>query len=140
MTWLLKRKLKLFREQTGFTLLEALIAVGILAVIGTGLLAALDTNSRATRTLDEQVTAANLASAHLEVIKESPYALAYPNASDNITIPPQYTVVINTQCSSDGSSYGACTGSDNETLQKITVVISREGKPVLSLCTLRCER
>ena len=141
MRQLLKGKLKLFREQTGFTLLEVLIAVSILAVIGTGLLTALDTNSRATRTLDEKVVATNLATDHLEAIRSCPYAANYPNAGENITIPFQYSVVIETQCSSDGATLGVCTGSVNETLQKITVYVSREnGKPVSSLCTYRCKR
>jgi len=136
----LKGKFKLFREQKGFTLLEVLIAVSILAVIGTGLLTALDTNSRATRTLDEQVVATNLATDYIEVIRGCPYAATYPNAGENITIPFQYSVVIETECSSDGATFGACTGSENETLQKITALVSREGRPVFSLCTYRCKR
>lgn len=135
----LKGKLKLFREQKGFTLLEVLIAVSILAVIGTGLLTALDTNSRATRTLDEQVVATNLAADYVEAIKGSPYAATYPDAGENITIPFQYSVDIEMECSSDGSTFGVCTGSENETLQKMTVLVSREGRPVFSICTYRCK-
>jgi type II secretory pathway pseudopilin PulG len=120
--------------------MEILVALGILGVIGVGLLAALNTNSRATRTLDEQVKAANLAVAYIEVIKESSYAAAYPSAGDNITLPAQYEVVVETQCSSDGTNFSDCTGSDNETLQKIIAIVSRDGKPVLSLCTYRTKR
>jgi len=141
MKQLLKGKFKIVWEQRGFTLLEVLIAVSILAVIGTGLLAALDTNSRSTRTLDEKVVAASLAADYLETIKASPYATTYPDAGENITIPFQYTMVIKTECSSNGITFGNCTGSANETLQKITVHVSREGgKPVLSLCTYRTKR
>jgi prepilin-type N-terminal cleavage/methylation domain-containing protein len=140
MKQLLKGKFKVVWEQRGFTLFEVLIAVSILAFIGTGLLTALDTNSRSTRTLDEKVVAAGLAADYLESIKASPYAETYPNAGENITIPFQYTVVIEAKCSSDGTTFANCTGSANETLQKLTTIVSREGKPILSLCTYRTKR
>jgi len=119
--------------------LEILIAVGILAVIGAGLLTALNTNARAVRTLDEQVEGGNLAVAYLEAIKELPYSDNYSSAGDNITIPTQYSVVIDLQYSDNGTNW--VDSRTNETLQMITVRISREGgKPVTSLCTLRTER
>ena len=141
MRWLGKEIFRLFQGQKGFSLFEVMVAVGILGFIGAGVVLALDTNYRATRTLDEQVTATNLATAHIEAIRSLPYAATYPNASENITIPPQYSVVINTECSSDSETYVPCTGSDNETFQLIKVCISREGgKPVLSICTYRTKR
>ena len=135
-----KREIQISSGKTGFTLLEVLVAVGILGFIGAGLAMALDTNYRATRTLDEKVTAVNLATAHIEAMRSLPYALTYPNASENITIPPQYSVVINTECSSDSETYVPCTGSDNETFQLIEVCVSREGGPVLRMCTYRTKR
>ena len=138
MRWLLKGQFKLFREQAGFTLFEVLLAVAILAVISGGFLTALETNSRATGVLDEQTVGANLASAHLEAIKNTAYAVTYPNVGDNVTIPPQYSVNIDVKFSSDGSTW-----TDDytaETLQKITVTVLHGGKSVLSACTYRCER
>ncbi len=132
---------RLFRGQTGFTLIETIAAVAILAVIGVGILQAIDTNARATRTLDEQVVGSNLATAYIEAIKASEYAEEYPKDQpplNSITIPPQYDVSIRTDFSTDGGvTWGEYT--DNA-LQKITISISREGgKPVLSICTFRTD-
>jgi len=138
MRWLAKGKSKLFREKAGFTLIEVALALGILAAIATGFLTALNTNSRATLNLDEQVTAANLATAYLEAIKESAYADTYPNAGDNIDHSPQYSVAINIQYSNDGTTW--VDSYTDETLQKVTVIILREGHHVLSVCTYRCKR
>ena len=137
---LLKGNLRLSREQTGFTLLEVVVAVGIMGVIAAGVLVALNTNARATRTLDEKVTAANMAAAYVEAIKESAFAASYNGVTANISVPFQYDVEIETECSSDATNYVPCTGSDNETFQKITIHVLREGKPVLALCSYRSKR
>ncbi|MFC1847601.1 hypothetical protein ACFLW5_02175 [Chloroflexota bacterium] len=137
-----KRRFRPFRGQRGISLLETLIAVGILAAVGLAFMSALDTNARAGRTLDEQLQAVNLATSYLEAIRELPYDYVnpeYSDASDNITIPAQYNVDIDVDYSSDGTIW-VDTYTD-EHLQKITIAVSREGgKPILILCTLRCER
>ncbi len=118
-----------------------------MAAIGVSLLNALDTNAKATRTLDEKVVATNLATAYFEAIKASPYDITEPYYDDavaGITIPPQYTVNVDIQFSSDGASgdgidWGPYTGS--ETLQKIAVSVSREGgMQILSICTFKTKR
>ncbi len=139
MKWLEKDRLRLFRGQKGFTLLEAVVAVAILGFIGAAIIMAVDTNSRATRTLDEQVEGVNLATAHLEAIRELSFSDGsdnYSSAKANIDIPSQYRVVISTEYSSNGEIFGPYT--DNATLQRITVSVSRVGgKPVLSMCTYK---
>ena len=121
-----------------------LVAVGILAAIGTGLLTALNTNYKATRILDEQVTAVNLATTYFEAIKTMPYADTYPNAEDIITVPTQYNVNIDIDFTSDSYPDDGITWVDtstDETLQRITVTISREGgEPVLSMCAFKTKR
>ena len=140
MKWFGKEALKFFREQRGISLIEAVLAVAILGFIGTGILTAFGTSSSSTLILDEKVVAVNLATDHIEAIKELPYAASYPSASDNITIPPQYNVAIDTECSTDGTIFESCTGSDNQTFQKIVVSISHGDKSVLYICSYRCKR
>ncbi|MFC1984058.1 prepilin-type N-terminal cleavage/methylation domain-containing protein [Chloroflexota bacterium] len=139
MRWLGKGRLRFLRGQRGFTLVEVLAAAAILAAIGVGLLNALDTNAKATRTLDEKVVATNLATAYLEAIKALPYAETYPSPEDLITIPSQYDVDIRTNFSTDG---GVTWGEyADDALQKITISISREGvgRSVFSMCTFRAD-
>jgi len=137
---LLKGKFKLFREQKGFTLIEVIIAVAILGAISVAFIAALDTNYRATRTLDEQVVATNLATVYFEaIIGSSLFTDDYSAITDNITTPAHYSVDYTIYFSDDGYDWDP-TYSD-QTLQRITVRISREGgKPVLSMCTYKTEK
>ncbi|MFC1931770.1 hypothetical protein ACFLXJ_06190 [Chloroflexota bacterium] len=105
---------------------------------------ALDTNSRASRTLDEQVVGINLATSYLEAIGQLPYDNNSPNeyssVSENITISPQYSVVIDADYSDDSTSWVDTYSTANQTLQRITISVLREGgKPVLSICTFRTE-
>jgi len=137
-------KFPFLREQTGFSLIEVVVAVAILAAIGVAFMSALETNYRSVGTVDEKVVATNLCTEYIEAIKQCPYAATYPNADcllDGIIVPFQYSVTVDTECSSDGETFWPCTGSEDETFQKIIVRVSREGgKPVLSMCAYRTKR
>jgi len=136
----LKEKMKLFYRERGFTLMEVLVAIAILGAFGAALLTALHTNAQATRTLDEKVQAANLAAAYLEEVRETPYAHSYPTVGSTIPKPPGYTVTVEVKCSIDGTTFRQCQGTEDETFQKINVVVLKEGRPVLNLCTYRSKR
>ena len=151
MRWLGKGKLRFLRGQRGFTLIEILVAAAILAVIGVVLLNALDTNAKATRTLDEKVVATNLATAYFEAIKAtSTYATTEPYYDDavaGITVPPQYDVDVNIQFPSniyveDDITYFTWSNTySGETFQKIAITISRDdGEHILSICTFKAKR
>ena len=142
MRWVGKREFGGFEGQRGFTLLETLIAVFLLGLIGTGVLTALNTNSRAVRVLDEQVVAANLATVYFEAIRAATYDNVSPNeyssVGDNITKPSDYTVTIDVDYSDNGTAW-VDTYTD-QTLQRILVSVSLQGKPIIPVCTWRAQR
>jgi len=134
-----KAALRLIRGQQGLNLVEVVIALALVGVIGVGILQAMETGARSTRTLDEKVVAANLIADHIEAIKQLSFAATYPGAGENITVPFQYTVNIDTECSNDGgATYASCSG--NGTFQKIVVSVSRGDNTVLSVCAFRTKR
>ena len=138
MRWLLKKRLAFTGHQKGLTFIEVLIALGIIGFVATGYLTALNSNSRATRSLEEHTVAASLASSCIEAIKDDDFSPTYPHAGDDITIPFQYSMDIDTQFSIDGTTWSE--GYAGENLQKITVIVSREGRPVFSVCTYKTQR
>ncbi|MEK7354178.1 MAG: prepilin-type N-terminal cleavage/methylation domain-containing protein [Chloroflexota bacterium] len=140
-----KRLIKLFHRQTGFTLIEVLLSFGLMALIGVGLLQAIDTNARASGIVDQHVTADTLATGYIEAIRQSPYANNYTSATANITIPLQYSVVVQTYGTDDYVSnwdniVWVGPPSSNQTLQKIIVSVSQGGKLITTICTLRTRR
>lgn len=152
MRWLRKVRFRFLREQKGFTLIEVLVAAAILAAIGVSLLTALDTNAKATRQLDEKVTATNLATAYIEAIKAMDYAETYPSAEEmeNITVPPQYIVNVDIAFSSESIKEGDITQiiwvdtydiENPQTIQKLAVTVSREeGRHILTICAFKTKR
>ena len=93
------------------------------------------------------MTATNLATAYFEAIKAAPYDETEPYYDDvvaGIGIPPQYVVNVDIQFSSDGTSGDGIDWVDtytDETIQRVTVIVSREGgKPILSICTFKTKR
>ncbi len=156
MRWLRKVRFRFFRGQRGIGLLETIIAVAILGLIGTSVLTALNTNARATRTLDEHVVATNLATAYIEAIKASTYDTTepyYDAAVAGITVPSQYDVYVDVQFSSESILLESgitqiiwvdeyLDGEEKErTIQKLTVTVSREGgKSVLTICAFKTKR
>lgn len=140
-----KRLIKLSHGQTGFTLIEVLLSFGLMALIGVGLLQAIDTNARAGGVVDQHVTADTLATGYIEAIRQSPYANNYTSATANITIPLQYSVVVQTYGTDDYVSnwddiIWVGPPSSNQSLQKIIVSVSQGGKLITTICTLRTRR
>jgi len=141
--WLRKR-LGHSKGGMGFTLLEMVLGVTIIAIIGVGVIKAIDTNARAGRVISEKVEAVNLATAYFEGIRQISYSdetNPYSSVGDNITKPAQYNVALDFAYSGDGTTWSTTNNSGVYKLQKITVSVSRtDGRLVFSACTLRASR
>jgi type II secretory pathway pseudopilin PulG len=124
--------------------METLVAVGILGLIGTGILTAVNTSIESAGRLDEDVVATNLATAYIEAIKAIPYASSYDSPENVISIPFQYDVDVDIQFTSDGDPSDGITWVDtytDEHIQKLTITVSREGgEHVLTICSFKAER
>ncbi len=120
-------------RQQGMTLIEVLIALGILAAVATVYLASMTTNSRAVIINQEQVTGENLAKAQMESIMRQPYdAVSPPEYAeiDAAQIPDGYDInAISVELMNPKGD--AATNDDG--LQKITITITRGEKTVFTL-------
>lgn len=141
---LVKRSIRFPNRQIGFTLLEVLVGVFIIAGVGLGVIRAIDTNAKARQILDEKVQAANLVTAYLEGIRQLPYSDStnpYASVNTSVVTPPQYVVTTNITYSPDGVYWATNNNSGAYKLQRIAISISRQGgKPVFSTCTFKSPR
>lgn len=138
MRWLLNGKFKLLRKQTGFTLIEILVAVFILSMIGVAFLNALFSTSKAITVSQESVAVESLAKSQVERIKSEDYVtVAAYNPSDPayryelIDIPADllaagYSVEIN-------PPVVIIPGASGFELQSVAVVIKRNGEEVFTI-------
>jgi prepilin-type N-terminal cleavage/methylation domain-containing protein len=137
-------KNKFYIGQSGFSLIEIIVGVAIIATIGLVLINAIDTNAKSRGILDEKVQATNIITAYLEGIRQVPYsATAHPYASveESIYLPNQYLLDVSIDYSPDGTNWFADDNSGSYKLQRIGISVLREGgKYVLSTCTFKTTR
>jgi type II secretory pathway pseudopilin PulG len=118
-------------DQGGFTVLEALLALGLVGIIFVGILGALGTSSKATLIDDEQTTADNLAESQLEHLRNQAY--------DSSSSPPQYSLISGvpagysislavTRLDPEGDGAG-----DDDGLQKVVVTVQHRSRTVATL-------
>ncbi len=136
--------------QRGFTLIESLVAMGILGFIGVAFMSALYTNFNATDITDKSVIAENLSRAQLEYISNQDYFVppsvpylippgndtgAYSVPPPGVTPPSEYTLTLEITQYCDGSG---CYPINQ--IQKITAKILRQGEFVRKLSNLKTNR
>lgn len=117
-------RFRFLQGQAGFTLIEVIIALGILGVIGVAFLTALNTASRSTSLYEQRVTAASLAQSQTEEIKASSYSVDNGTYSVSVSAPPGYDISIATvQLEPDK--------------QEVTVKVSKDGHYLFELATIK---
>ena len=125
--------------QQGLTLIEVLLAVGILAAVAVTFLMAISTSTKASMVNNEQITAEGLAKSQIEFIKRQPYdaigAIDYTEL-DAAQVPAGYDIVIVAELMNPRGD-----GEHNDDgLQMITINIVRthDGATLYTLQGYKC--
>jgi hypothetical protein len=111
-------------SERGGLLVQTLVAIALLATIGTAVLSALATTSKAVRITDERDTATNLATSQMEYIKELSWQTQYSPAP----IPSEYTGY----SVKEPISVQSISQRDNN-IQKIKITIIHQNREIYTL-------
>ena len=114
-------------SQQGFSLIEILVALGILAAVAVVFLLGMETSSKAVMVSQESVAAESLAKSQMENTKAQPYiidAITYPK----ITVPQDLV-----DQGYDVAIVAARLHNPDDGIQKITVTVTRNGETSFNL-------
>lgn len=123
------------RSERGMTLIEIIVALGILAAVAVVFLLGITTSSKAVMTSRERVSVDSLAKSQLEFIKSQPYDADMDHNPPQYQelpaaqIPDGYDIAINAE-RLDPKEDGL--GNDDG-LQQVTIAISYNGEQVFTL-------
>lgn len=117
----------------GFTLIENIVALGLLGIVVTAFLGSISTAARTNMVADRRVTAESLARSEFEYIKSCNYTYS----TDNYPIDP--TINIPSRWSIETPAVEPLHASDNG-IQKVTVTIRYDSDEVLSAFIYKTER
>lgn len=120
---------RLFAREDGVGLVETLVAVAVLGVTVSVLLAALSTGAIGVSTTQEQVTAQNLARSQLEYTKDQAYQ-PVPATYATVTPPAGYAVTV---------AAAAIPGADTS-IQEITVTVTRDSTTLATIQDYKVDR
>lgn len=112
------------RNQSGFTLLESLLALALLGLVVVAFVTGLGTGTRAVITGNEQATAESLARSQLEYVKDAAYQFVPANygLDPSLQIPASWSISTNV----------TAIHSTDDGLQEVTVLVNHSSKLVLS--------
>ncbi len=117
------------RSEAGFSLVESLVAVAILASALVVFLGGLSTGALATSSADRLSTAHQLARSQMEATKGEPYAAA-PHTYPSVAAPATYAV----------SAVASALPGGDASIQLITVTVTKEGAPAFTLEGYKVDR
>ena len=120
------------KHQSGFSLIEVLLSLGLIGVFAVSVPSALSGASKATMTMDERTTAETLARSQMDYIQNQPYdsVNATPQYNAISNIPASYSIVTPFATRLDPRGDGT---SQDDGLQQITVTVRRNGEDVYTL-------
>lgn len=123
----------LFKNEKGFSLIEALVAMALLGIVTVGFLSALTSSSRASISIDNLDTGRAIAQSQMEDVKEQAFQSTgiYTVNSDLMAEYPGYTVSI---------PQASAAASRDAFIQKIVVIVSRGDKEVSRLEDFKVKR
>lgn len=122
----LKKMTALVRNQSGLSLPETLVTVGIMGTTMLTFISALSVGSIAVNESNREMVGQRLARTQLEYIKSLPYNTSYASIDE----PEGYAVSITVGPTPDNDA----------SIQKITITVSREGEDILSVDGYKVDR
>jgi prepilin-type N-terminal cleavage/methylation domain-containing protein len=119
--------------EPGFSLIEILVALGIIAAVAVVFLLGMSTSSKAVMVSQEAVTVESLAKSEMEYVKNCLYdATNNPpiyNIDPNLTIPQDYNISVTAaRLNPKGDD-----PTNDDGLQKITVTVTHAGEPSITV-------
>ena len=120
------------KNQAGFSLIEVILAIGLVSIFSLSIPSALSGTSRATITTNKHITAESIARSQMDYIQNQPYdsVNATPVYSLIPDIPDSYSIVTPMAARLDPRG----DGTDNDDgLQEITVTVKQNGKIIFTL-------
>ncbi len=139
------------RSQSGLTLVEVLVSLGILGLVGPAFLISMGNASRAIQGSSEAIQGEALVRSQLETIQSTAYQNCLTPPTDCYTvitdIPPQYDITIDVQILDteiEGVTRDCSAQSNCNTFQEVTVTVTRPtgsgDRAVLSVTTYKVKK
>ncbi len=123
--------IKLVKNERGFSLLEVLVALGLMAIIAVAFLAGIASSSRAVLVANQKTTAESLARSQMEYVKDISYvvgATTYDTDPELVADMPE------------GFGVGTSVSEPTDGLQEITVIVYYNGNEVTTLEDYKVDR